>query len=142
MSTSVPPGDFFPQIVPVLLSNFLLLLALSDAVEFVAVCVCYCSISCCLLLLNLLLCVCYCSFSCCLLLFNLLLCVCYCSISCCLLSFNLLPLLSVFANLCLIYSNIFSLFYCCSVLTGWGAQSWTVFCGPAAVAVGGCERKD
>ncbi len=25
--------------------------------------------------------------------------------------------------------------------TGWGAQSWTVFCGPAAVAVGGCERK-
>jgi hypothetical protein len=26
--------------------------------------------------------------------------------------------------------------------TGWGAQSWTIFCGPAAVAVGGCERKD
>jgi hypothetical protein len=26
--------------------------------------------------------------------------------------------------------------------TGWGAQSWTVFCGPAAVAIGGCERKD
>jgi hypothetical protein len=26
--------------------------------------------------------------------------------------------------------------------TGWGAQSWTVFCRPAAVAVGGCERKD
>ncbi len=25
---------------------------------------------------------------------------------------------------------------------GWGAQSWTIFCGPAAVAVGGCERKD
>ncbi len=28
------------------------------------------------------------------------------------------------------------------VYTGWGAQSWTVFCGPAAVAIGGCERKD
>jgi hypothetical protein len=26
--------------------------------------------------------------------------------------------------------------------TGWGGQSWTVFGGPAAVAVGGCERKD
>jgi hypothetical protein len=26
--------------------------------------------------------------------------------------------------------------------TGWDGQSWTVFCGPAAVAVGGCERKD
>ncbi len=26
--------------------------------------------------------------------------------------------------------------------TGWGGQSWTIFCGPAAVAVGGCERKD
>ncbi len=24
----------------------------------------------------------------------------------------------------------------------WGSQSWTVFCGPTAVAVGGCERKD
>jgi hypothetical protein len=24
---------------------------------------------------------------------------------------------------------------------GWGSQSWTVFCGPAA-AVGGCEQKD
>ncbi len=24
----------------------------------------------------------------------------------------------------------------------WGSQSWTVFCRPATVAVGGCERKD
>ncbi len=28
------------------------------------------------------------------------------------------------------------------VCTGWGGQSWTIFCGPAAIAVGGCERKD
>jgi hypothetical protein len=27
-------------------------------------------------------------------------------------------------------------------LTGWGDESWTIFCGPAAVAIGGCERKD
>jgi hypothetical protein len=26
--------------------------------------------------------------------------------------------------------------------TGWAGQSWTIFCGPAAVAVGGCEQKD
>ncbi len=28
-----------------------------------------------------------------------------------------------------------------AIYTGWGAQSWTTFCGPAAVAIGGCERK-
>jgi hypothetical protein len=28
------------------------------------------------------------------------------------------------------------------VYTGWGAQSWTVFCGSVAVAVKGCEQKD
>ncbi len=26
--------------------------------------------------------------------------------------------------------------------TGWGGESWTTFCGPAAVAIGRCERKD
>ncbi len=26
--------------------------------------------------------------------------------------------------------------------TGWGGESWTIFCGPAAVAIGRCERKD
>jgi hypothetical protein len=28
-----------------------------------------------------------------------------------------------------------------AITTGWGAQSWTTFCGPPAVAIGGCERK-
>ncbi len=27
------------------------------------------------------------------------------------------------------------------IYTGWGVQSWTTFCGPTAIAVGGCERK-
>jgi hypothetical protein len=26
--------------------------------------------------------------------------------------------------------------------TGWGSESWTIFCGPATVAIGGCEQKD
>ncbi len=26
--------------------------------------------------------------------------------------------------------------------TGWGGESWTTFYGPAAVAIGRCERKD
>jgi hypothetical protein len=34
-----------------------------------------------------------------------------------------------------------SMYVCGDKCTGWGAQSWTIFCGPAAVAVGGCERK-
>jgi hypothetical protein len=33
-------------------------------------------------------------------------------------------------------------FYQVIPFTGWGGESWTSFCGPAAVAVGGCERKD
>jgi hypothetical protein len=33
--------------------------------------------------------------------------------------------------------------YCTTIKsTGGGSQSWTIFCGPVAVAVGGCERKD
>ncbi len=32
-------------------------------------------------------------------------------------------------------------YYWVIIHTGWGAQSWTTFCGPPAVAIGGCERK-
>jgi hypothetical protein len=28
------------------------------------------------------------------------------------------------------------------IYTGWGGESWTIFCGPASVAMRGCERKD
>jgi hypothetical protein len=37
-------------------------------------------------------------------------------------------------------SNVNNLFW--QGYTGWGDESWTAFCGPAAALLGGCERKD